>query len=192
MKQRYRQSPGTVCAKNQHKNRDKNQPCHSMAKKEGSKQATLLREPEQAANRAPLWRAGYAEHVHSASCYSGDDLVCGMTEHVHTDACYQESPASMDMDDLDIEADGPIIDDTIENTDLSLALDDLDLLMEDVAAEPASNAVETGAYSLSTGAMVSQIIEAVGLGISLAEIKEVGAALLLLALALLLRRRSEY
>lgn len=48
-----------VCAKNQHKNRDKNQPCHSMAMKEGSKQATLLREPEQAANRAPLWRAGY-------------------------------------------------------------------------------------------------------------------------------------
>ena len=56
---RTEEHTGTVCAKNHHKNRDKNQPCHSMAMKEGSKQATLLREPEQAANRAPLWRAGY-------------------------------------------------------------------------------------------------------------------------------------
>ena len=57
---------------------------------------------------------GYAEHVHSASCFSGDVLVCGMEEHIHTDACYQESPASMDMDDLDIEVDAPIVDDTVE------------------------------------------------------------------------------
>ena len=33
---------------------------------------------------------GYAEHVHSESCFVGDVLSCGMTEHIHTDACYQE------------------------------------------------------------------------------------------------------
>jgi len=57
---------------------------------------------------------GYAEHVHSASCYSGDVLVCGMEEHIHTDACYQESPTDEGMDDLAIEVDDPIVDDTVE------------------------------------------------------------------------------
>ena len=118
---------------------------------------------------------GYAEHVHSASCFSGDVLVCGMEEHIHTDACYQESPASMDMDDLDIEVDEPIVDETVEDLDLSLELDGLDLVTEDVVAEPVSNAVEEKVYSLGTGAMVSQIIEAIGMGVGLNEIKEVGA-----------------
>ena len=35
---------------------------------------------------------GYAEHVHSESCFVGDVLSCGMTEHIHTDACYQQTP----------------------------------------------------------------------------------------------------
>jgi len=118
---------------------------------------------------------GYAEHVHSASCFSGDVLVCGMEEHVHTDACYQESPASMDMDDLDIEVDEPIVDDTVEELDLSLTLDNFDLVTEDVVAEPVSNEVEEKVYSLGTGAMVSHIIGAVGLGVSLSEIIEVAA-----------------
>jgi len=118
---------------------------------------------------------GYAEHVHSASCFSGDVLVCGMEEHIHTDACYQESPASMDMDDLDIEVESPIVDDTVEELDLSLALDDLDLVTEDVTAEPVSNEAEEKVYRLGNGAMVSQIIEAVGLSVGLDEIKEVGA-----------------
>ncbi len=118
---------------------------------------------------------GYAEHVHSASCFSGDVLVCGMEEHVHTDACYQESPASMDMDDLDIEVDEPIVDETVEDLDLSLELDGLDLVTEDVVAEPVSNAVEEKVYSLGTGAMVSRIIEAVGLGIGISDLVEVAA-----------------
>ena len=118
---------------------------------------------------------GYTEHVHTASCFSGDVLVCGMEEHVHTDACYQESPASMDMDDLDIEVEAPIVDDTVEELDLSLALDDLDLVTEDVTAETVSNEAEEKVYRLGNGAMVSQIIEAVGLNVGLDEIKEAGA-----------------
>ena len=118
---------------------------------------------------------GYAEHVHSASCFSGDVLVCGMEEHIHTDACYQESPASMDMDDLDIEVDEPIVDETVEDLDLSLELDGLDLVTEDVPAQPVANAPQARVYTLGTGAMVSHIIGAVGLGIGISDLVEVAA-----------------
>jgi len=118
---------------------------------------------------------GYAEHVHSASCFSGDVLVCEMTEHVHTDACYQEQPISTGMDDLDIDMEGSIVGDTVEDLDLSLALDDSDLVMEDVLTEPVSNAVEAEEFYLGTGAMVSQIIETVGLSVSVSDIVEVAA-----------------
>ena len=99
---------GTVCAKNQHKNRDKNQPCHSMAKKEGSKQATLLREPEQAANRAPLWRAGYRANKavfllrRLLPSYGPGDIAWARTiSGTHCCASLQQ-PGALDKDRLHI------------------------------------------------------------------------------------------
>ena len=119
---------------------------------------------------------GYAEHVHSESCFVGDVLSCGMTEHIHTDACYQESPVSIGMDDLSLDMDAPMIDGAAGDLDLSLSLDGFDLVTEDVAAQqPVANVGETKAFSLGTGAMVSAIIEAVELNVSLDEIVEVGA-----------------
>lgn len=120
--------------------------------------------------RIPM--CGYAgEHVHTPDCYDGDTLVCGLAEHIHTDACYQEGPNS--VDDMDVQlADAPVVDPDMEDVDLSLSLseDDFALVSEEVApAQVASNDAgrQPKAFILGEGAMVSQIIDALGLGVGL-------------------------
>ena len=123
--------------------------------------------------RVPM--CGYAEeHVHMPECYDGDALVCGRAEHIHTDACYQEVPG--DGDEMNVQlADTPVEDLDSENLDglLSLSEDDFALVTDDVApAQPVSNATEAQpkAFILGEGTMVSRIIDAVGLDVSLAAI----------------------
>ena len=115
---------------------------------------------------------GYAEeHVHTPDCYDGDALACGLAEHIHTDACYQEWPDS--ADDMNIQlADAPVVDPDMEDVDLSLSLseDDFTLVSDDVApAQVASNDAgrQPKAFILGEGAMVSQIIDTLGLGVGL-------------------------
>lgn len=128
-----------------------------------------LRRDANTMERIPA--CGYTEHLHSASCYDADALTCGLEEHVHTDACYQETPDSMEIDELDMEMDDPVV----EDLDISLDMQNCDLVTEEIITQPAANEVETRIYTLGTGAMVSRIIEAVGLDISLSDIIEVGA-----------------
>ena len=128
--------------------------------------------------RIPM--CGYAEeHVHTPDCYDGDALVCGLAEHIHTDACYQEGPDC--ADDMNVQlADAPVVDPDMEDVDLSLSLseDDFALVSDDVApAQVASNDAgrQPKAFILGEGTMVSQIIDALGLGVGLDGIIEAAA-----------------
>ncbi len=132
--------------------------------------------------RIPM--CGYAEeHAHTSDCYAGDALVCGRAEHVHTDACYQQSPDWEDLTtELSIDDSTPQLTDSMVGAgdlDLDLSLDDLDFTQEnddDATAQAVSNGADSapGAFALGREALVSGIIEALGMEIASDEIDEVG------------------